>query len=96
MEFKVRLFLGDTRIDPSDYDKIYIHCTDVDRIVNEIYERNQRRPETLSALQALYGADVPAEPPVAQEDFSILEKLKRPLSREQKQPGRQRVRDSAR
>ena len=34
MEFKVRLFLGDELIDPSDYDKIRINCPDVDRIVN--------------------------------------------------------------
>ena len=49
MEFKVRLFLGDELIDPSDYDKIRINCPDVDRIVNEIYERNERRPLTKAA-----------------------------------------------
>ena len=98
MEFKVRLFLGDELIDPSDYDKIYIHCTDVDRIVNEIYERNQRRPETLAALQALYGADEAEAPPGTQEKAFILEKLKQPIVREPKQLARQRakVRDSAR
>ena len=53
MEFKVRLFLGDELIDPSDYDKIRINCPDVDRIVNEIYERNERRPLTRAELDAL-------------------------------------------
>ena len=42
MEFKVRLFLGDQLLDPSDYSKVYIHCKDIDRIVNDIYERNLR------------------------------------------------------
>lgn len=42
MEFKVRLFLGDRLLDPSDYSKVYIHCKDIDRIVNDIYERNLR------------------------------------------------------
>ncbi len=53
MEFKVRLFLGDELIDPSDYDKIRINCPDVDRIVNEIYELNERRPLTRAELDAL-------------------------------------------
>ena len=42
MEFKVRLFLGDQLLGPSDYSKVYIHCKDIDRIVNDIYERNLR------------------------------------------------------
>ena len=42
MEFKVRLFLGDQLLDPSDYSKVYIHYKDIDRIVNDIYERNLR------------------------------------------------------
>ena len=67
MEFKVRLFLGDELIDPSDYDKIRINCPDVDRIVNEIYERNERRPLTRSELDALADEldEEPDEPPAA-------------------------------
>ncbi len=73
MEFKVRLFLGDELIDPSDYDKVIINCPDVDRIVNEIYERNQRRPLALDPLDV---DDEPKEPPPAKEKASVLEKLK--------------------
>ncbi len=42
MEIRVKLFLGDEFIDPSEYDKVFICCRDVDRIVNDIYERNLR------------------------------------------------------
>lgn len=37
MEFKVRLFLGDERLAPSDYDKVIISNVNIDRIVNQIY-----------------------------------------------------------
>lgn len=78
MEFKVRLFLGDELIDPSDYDKIRINCPDVDRIVNEIYERNERRPLTRAELDALddeLDGDLD-EPPAAGKP-SVLKKLER-------------------
>ena len=74
MEFKVRLFLGDELIDPSDYDKIRINCPDVDRIVNEIYERNERRPLTRAELDEL--DDESDEPPAAGKP-SVLKKLQR-------------------
>ena len=78
MKFKVRLFLGDELIDPSDYDKIRINCPDVDRIVNEIYERNERRPLTRAELDALDDEldDAPDEPP-AEGKPSVLKKLER-------------------
>ena len=78
MEFKVRLFLGDELIDPSDYDKIQINCPDVDRIVNEIYERNERRPLTRAELDALDDEldDELDEPPAAGKP-SLLKKLER-------------------
>ena len=78
MEFKVRLFLGDELIDPSDYDKIRINCPDVDRIVNEIYERNERRPLTRAELDALDDEldDEPDDPPAAGKP-SVLKKLQR-------------------
>ena len=78
MKFKVRLFLGDELIDPSDYDKIRINCPDVDRIVNEIYERNERRPLTRAELDALDDAldDEPDESPAAGKP-SVLKKLER-------------------
>ena len=78
MEFKVRLFLGDELIDPSDYDKIRINCPVVDLIVNEIYERNERRPLTRAELDALddeLDAE-PDEPPAAGKP-SVLKKLQR-------------------
>lgn len=40
-KFKVRLYLGDQLIDPSDYDKVYIHCPGVDVMVNQVYNRLQ-------------------------------------------------------
>ena len=78
MEFKVRLFLGDELIDPSDYDKIRINCPDVDRIVNEIYERNERRPLTRAELDALHDEldDESDEPPAAGKP-SMLKMLER-------------------
>ena len=78
MEFKVRLFLGDELIDPSDYDKIRINCPDVDRIVNEIYERNERRPLTRAELDALDDEldDELDESPAAGKP-SVLKKLER-------------------
>ena len=78
MEFKVRLFLGDELIDPSVYDKIRINCPDVDRIVNEIYERNERRPLTRAELDALNDEfdEEPDEPPAAGKP-SVLKKLQR-------------------
>ena len=78
MEFKVRLFLGDELIDPSDYDKIRINCPDVDRIVNEIYERNERRPLSRADLDALADDpdEEPDEPPAARKP-SLLKKLER-------------------
>ena len=78
MEFKVRLFLGDELIDPSDYDKIRINCPDVDRIVNEIYERNERRPLSRADLDAL-ADDLDEEPdaPPAAGKPSLLKKLER-------------------
>ena len=79
MEFKVRLFLGDELIDPSDYDKIRINCPDVDRIVNEIYERNQRRPLTRAELDALDDEldEDPDEPPSASGKPSVIKKLQK-------------------
>ena len=80
MEFKVRLFFGDELIDPSDYDKIRINCPDVDRIVNEIYERNQRRPLTRAELDALDDEldEEPDEPPpAAAGKSSVVKKLQR-------------------
>ncbi|MBR1565719.1 MAG: hypothetical protein IJ649_03045 [Oscillospiraceae bacterium] len=79
MEFKVRLFLGDELIDPSDYDKIRINCPDVDKIVNEIYERNERRPLTRAELDALDDEldEEPDEPPAAGKKPSVLKKLER-------------------
>ena len=76
MECKVRLFLGDELIDPSDYDKIRINCPDVDRIVNEIYERNERRPLTRAELDALDDEldGGLGEPPTAGKP-SVLKKL---------------------
>ena len=78
MEFKVRLFLGDELIDPSDYDKIQINCPDVDRIVNEIYERNERRPLTRVELDALDDEldEEPDDPPAVGKP-SVLKKLER-------------------
>ena len=79
MEFKVRLFLGDELIDPSDYDKIRINCPDVDRIVNEIYERNERRPLSRAELDALDDEpdEEPDEAPTAGKKPSVLKKLER-------------------
>ena len=71
----MRLFLGDELIDPSDYDKVIINCPDVDRIVNEIYERNQRRPLSREDLD-VYG-DEPDEPASTPEKASVLESLKK-------------------
>ncbi len=51
MEIKVRLYLGDELLDPSDYDKVFIRCDAVDRIVNDIYERNLRYLQTLNAKE---------------------------------------------
>lgn len=97
MEFKVRLFLGDQLIDPSDYDKVIIHCPDVDRIVNDIYERNQRRPLARDPLDT---DDDPKEPPPAKEKASVLEKLRENKAKvkEQSRPPRKtgKARDSAR
>ena len=79
MEFKVRLFLGDELIDPSDYDKIRINCPDVDRIVNEIYERNERRPLSRAELDALDDEpdEEPDVAPTAGKKPSVLKKLER-------------------
>ena len=78
MEFKVRLFLGDELIDPSDYGKIRINCPEVDRIVNEIYERNERRPLTRAELDALDDElDGDLDEPPAAGKSSMLKKLER-------------------
>ena len=103
MEFKVRLFLGDQLIDPSDYDKVIINCPDVDRIVNEIYERNQRRPLTLDEIEELedeLGIE-PDEPPPVEEKGSLIKKLHRnqALVKEretQRAPQRASLRENAR
>ena len=49
MEIKARLYLGDEFLAPSDYDKVFIRCDAVDRIVNDTYERNLRYLQTLNA-----------------------------------------------
>ncbi len=40
MEFKVRLFLDERYIDPSEYPTIKISSPVIDRIVNHIYDVN--------------------------------------------------------
>ena len=79
MEFKVRLFLGDQLIDPSNYDKVIINCPDVDRIVNDIYERNQRRPLIREKPDAADDEphDEPNKPEPAPEKESIMQKLRK-------------------
>ncbi len=79
MEFKVRLFLGDRLIDPSDYDKVIINCPDVDRIVNDIYERNQRRPLMREEPDAVGNEldSAPNKPDPAAEKASIIQKLRK-------------------
>ena len=98
MEFKVRLFLGDELIDPSDYDKVIINCPDVDRIVNEIYERNQRRPLSQKDLD-MYD-DEPDEPVSTPEKASVLEALKKNKTIVKEQPRlprkKEKTRDGAR
>lgn len=102
MEFKVRLFLGDELIDPSDYDKIRINCPDVDRIVNEIYERNERRPLTRAELDALDDEpdEEPDESPPAGGKPSLIKKLQRNQElikeRGEPPPRRPRIRDAVR
>lgn len=76
MEFKMRLFLGDELIDPSDYDKIRINCPDVDRIVNEIYERNQRRPLTREDLDDELDEEPDEPPPAGQAGVAFFEKAR--------------------
>ena len=83
MGFKVRLFLGDELIDPSDYDKVIIKCTDVDKFVNEVYERNERRPLTLEAPNI--DCD-PQEPLPVKRKGSVLEMLKKNQSIVKEQP----------
>jgi hypothetical protein len=39
MELKVRLFYDGKLVDPSDYPKIVISNKTIDRIVNDVYER---------------------------------------------------------
>ena len=98
MEFKVRLFLGDELIDPSDYDKVIINCPDVDRIVNEIYERNQRRPLSREDLDVY--DDEPDEPAGTREKASVLEALKKNKAIVKEQPRlprkKEKTRDGAR
>ena len=99
MEFKVRLFLGDELIDPSDYDKFRINCPDVDRIVNEIYERNQRRPLTREDLDDELDEE-PDKPPPAGEKPSLIKKLQRNQElikeRGEPPPRRPRIREAVR
>lgn len=71
MEFKVRLFLGDQLLDPSDYSKVYIHCKDVDRIVNDIYERNLRWREQ----NGLPAPEEAIEGPLPEKKPSVLKAL---------------------
>lgn len=38
MEFKVRVFIDGTLIEPSDYQKVVIANQMIDRIVNDVYQ----------------------------------------------------------
>jgi hypothetical protein len=50
-EIKVHLYLGGKLLDPSDYDKVFICCKEVDWIVNDIYERNMRSLRLLNPTE---------------------------------------------
>lgn len=49
MEIKVRVFIGDQKVEPDDYGKITICNATVDRIVNDIVDRAMR--EDMPAAQ---------------------------------------------
>lgn len=45
MNIKVRVYLGEKLIEPSELHKICIKCPSIDRIVNDIVDRNADRSE---------------------------------------------------
>lgn len=45
MEIKVRVFLDNKLIQPSELHKVCIKCPSIDRIVNDIVDRNTTRSE---------------------------------------------------
>lgn len=96
MEFKVRLFLGDQLLDPSDYSKVFINCKDVDRIVNDIYERNLRWREE-NGLPPPMAEDDEDEPAKRPSVLMALEEKKAEVKARPKKSSRQsRNREAAR
>ena len=96
MEFKVRLFLGDRLLDPSDYDKVAIHCKDIDRIVNDIYERNLRwrTQNGLPPPEEEVESEAYAKRPSVLRDLQEKQAMVR--TRQRKAPDRKESREAAR